>query len=519
MTDKQTEHQVNESFNRTKPNVYDSVSADCPARTAKVNTRKAGIWGWKFATCALSIVLVIAVVFGGIGFGKLDGTRKQLNKLQASLQAGMDSDKAVSAITLDVNPSVSVRINESRRVVEVEALNKDGKLIVGDMDLRGVQLNVAVNALIGSMLRLGYLRTDANSVLVSVDAAQSDYDALVELVTEEITLKLKEGNIAASVLSQWIREGDDAKQLADRLNISVGKAQLINGILSNTPEGVYTAEQLAALTVNELNIILEQLNIPRDELTHSGSASQSGYIGRDAAIAAALVAVNADLTEQDVGEIRCKIDNEDGVMVYEIEFVYGDKEYDIDVHAITGDIVKLDYEHVRPTTPAEKILDESEIITLFFDTIKVPEEIRGDYHPQVSYHREDGDYEVKMLYDGIMYEIEFDRYGEVKDYSQKPVQVPPELPPDEQWSGNAPSEGYSDIMSKVFNYIAKRENLTILEEDTFEWEIEKDNEHGQAVYEVEFKWRDPVTGRVFEFDCEVDVRTSEVLRYNKEIDD
>ena len=63
-----------------------------------------------------------------------------------------------------------------------------------------------------------------------------------------------------------------------------------------------------------------------------------GMIGRQAAIRTALK--HAGLSEQDVHSLKCELDREDGVMVYEIEFKNGTFEYDYDIDARTGAVLK-----------------------------------------------------------------------------------------------------------------------------------------------------------------------------------
>ena len=62
-----------------------------------------------------------------------------------------------SVIGINVNPSVELTINRRQRVLAAEALNQDGEAVMEDMDLTGVELNVAVNAVVGAMVTHGYL--------------------------------------------------------------------------------------------------------------------------------------------------------------------------------------------------------------------------------------------------------------------------------------------------------------------------------------------------------------------------
>ena len=92
-----------------------------------------------------------------------------------------------SVISLDVNPSVELDVNRQEKVVSAVPLNADANEILDGMDLKGADLNVAVNAIMGSLLKHGYVDELANSILISVeddDAARGA--ALEQKLTTEI---------------------------------------------------------------------------------------------------------------------------------------------------------------------------------------------------------------------------------------------------------------------------------------------------------------------------------------------
>ena len=62
------------------------------------------------------------------------------------------------------------------------------------------------------------------------------------------------------------------------------------------------------------------------------------YIGIQAAIRIALG--HAKFHESEVSRLKCELDREDGVMVYEVEFNKDGFEYDYDIDAKTGTIMK-----------------------------------------------------------------------------------------------------------------------------------------------------------------------------------
>ena len=69
-----------------------------------------------------------------------------------------------------------------------------------------------------------------------------------------------------------------------------------------------------------------------------GYPPDDGYIGRQAAIRVALA--HAGFHESSIRRLKCELDREDGVMVYEVEFKKDGFEYDYDIDAKTGTIMK-----------------------------------------------------------------------------------------------------------------------------------------------------------------------------------
>lgn len=87
---------------------------------------------------------------------------------------------------------------------------------------------------------------------------------------------------------------------------------------------------------------------PATEATQQTAAqalSSDTAITEAAAKAAALA--DAGLTEADVTFTECKQELDDGVQVYEIEFVSGTTEYDYKIDTATGAILEKDQENVN----------------------------------------------------------------------------------------------------------------------------------------------------------------------------
>ena len=275
----------------------------------------------KIATAAAVLVLLIG---GMVGFNSY------------SVAKTIDS-----TISLDVNPSIEINTNAKDRVLSVNALNEDAKTVIDDMDFEGADLDVAINAILGSLMRHGYLDEYKNSILLSVDNKDKDKgEAMRQRLLEEIDAILQQDGIEGAVLSRVSDDDDYLEELAEKYGISEGKAALIEDIIAGKP--VYTFEDLVGLTINELNLIA---NSPAVELSHlesAGRASDKAYIGEDKAAEAALS--EAGLERSLVSGLKCEMDFDNGVMVYEVEFISGGVEYEYEIDAVTGEVVKAETE-------------------------------------------------------------------------------------------------------------------------------------------------------------------------------
>ena len=67
-------------------------------------------------------------------------------------------------------------------------------------------------------------------------------------------------------------------------------------------------------------------------------ADAKKYIGKKAAIDAALS--HAGLKRSEVRDLQCELDLENGTMVYEVEFESGLYDYEYDIDATTGKVLK-----------------------------------------------------------------------------------------------------------------------------------------------------------------------------------
>ena len=88
------------------------------------------------------------------------------------------------------------------------------------------------------------------------------------------------------------------------------------------------------------------LEATQEQNSHrSGTAAQQsgGFIGEEAAKSAALT--HAGVSAADAGYVKCELDENDGYWVYELEFRVGSVEYDYEIDASSGAVVKAEQGH------------------------------------------------------------------------------------------------------------------------------------------------------------------------------
>lgn len=338
MKKKEIEKRFNTIISNSVPDVLDSILAKCKNEKGfenKVNIMKKEknieIKN-KFFIPKLAGALALVTLFVGGILGV-----NSYNKVY----------KTDSIINFDVNPSIELKINKNEKIIKVIPLNDDGKTVIADMDLEKVDLDVGVNAIIGSMLKNGYITDIENSILVSVK--NNDIEKAKKLekeISDDINEILSASSIDGSILSQSYNNDSDAEKLANVNKVSEGKALLINKILNSNIKdskgNAYTFESLVNLSINELNLLLASKEANIENTTTTGSASDSAYIGKEKA---KKIAFNdAGVSSSKVTNLEVELDADDGRLVYEVDFKSNGTEYEYEINAKTGKIIDKDTE-------------------------------------------------------------------------------------------------------------------------------------------------------------------------------
>jgi uncharacterized membrane protein YkoI len=159
-----------------------------------------------------------------------------------------------------------------------------------------------------------------------------------------------------SVITQSLKENSSVGHLMQSLNVSRAKANIIDRIVEI--DARMPAQSLARLSINDLNLLVNAKHLNLGGVSVSGSASSAAHITAQQALNVATH--HADLNPSDISHYIVELEEEDGEIVYEIEFVTASHEYQYLINAKNSQIAKVEIdeeeaEDDEDNAPANKI--------------------------------------------------------------------------------------------------------------------------------------------------------------------
>ncbi|MCI7712988.1 MAG: PepSY domain-containing protein [Clostridiales bacterium] len=307
MTNEKMEQRLAAAVEKTAPNDANGVLSRCEERKGTVipmTTKKTTKRRW---TSLIAACLAVMLLGGGGLFYQR-------------------ANAVASVVSLDVNPSIELKVNRSEKVLACTPLNEDAKAILADMgngaDLKGAKLDVAVNAIVGSLVRNGYLNSISSAIMISVeDKDTARAEKLQRELTSTVDGVLQTSESRASVLTQTLTQDAGLTQQARENSISTGKAALVNRVLAINPSLKFDA--LAKLSVEELK-----------DLAEAGAPAMP--IGKDAAAYAAEQYAGTTALDSVTAEVDSELDESPAHYEVELHTAWGEFEYLVD--AYTGKV-------------------------------------------------------------------------------------------------------------------------------------------------------------------------------------
>lgn len=387
MTNERMEQRLASAVEKTAPDDVNGVLSRCEMRKGTVinmpNTKTATKKWIMAAAACLAVILVGAAVL-----------LQQANAVAA-------------VVSLDVNPSIELKVNSSEKVLSCTPLNDDAKAILAEMgegaDLKGAKLEVAVNAIVGSLVRNGYLDSISSAIMISVEDKNTERaEKLRSELASVVDVTLQTEAAKAAVLTQTLPQDKKLEQQARENNISTGKAALINRVL--TLNAGLKFEELAKLSVEELK-----------DLAEAGAPAMP--IGKEKALEIATAAYTKTTTAKLLySEVDPELDEIPAHYEVELTSETGE-EFEYKIDAYTGTILESKREGEKgtgtsagqlPQLPSPDQLDYAKIKAKVLKYLGLSENISCDM--DVKLEIEDGKlvYEVEFKAGKLEYSFKFD---------------------------------------------------------------------------------------------------------------
>ena len=164
-----------------------------------------------------------------------------------------------NSIYLDVNPSIEIQLDKDNKVYDFVAINDDASVLLTEIDLKGVEVNTAIYAVVGLLYSNGYLSEENNSILVSIENFNEENVISLDSIASQISKVFENNtNMECSIIAQKLDTDQSKKDMANEYGVSVGKVDFANKIIDNN--NLYNPsnfEELVNMTIQELNLIYQ----------------------------------------------------------------------------------------------------------------------------------------------------------------------------------------------------------------------------------------------------------------------
>lgn len=258
------EERISTSFKNESPDILDSIKSSdkfyVPDKVKKFNFSS---FFHKRLSYSLASIFVLAIVLFSV------------------LSSSPSIDPVVaSTVTIDINPSLVITLDEDDNVINLSAINTDGELLIDpDIKFQGLSLERTIEIIIEKAIEKGFIIDDDEDNIFLIDVL-SNKQEVQERVQAALEMKINSEMSQAGKKVQVRTENRQAltdeektelKNKSDQYKLSSAKLYLINRIIDE--DSTYTIDDLKDLSVRELYTIISSLFPEEDNLPGNGGNS------------------------------------------------------------------------------------------------------------------------------------------------------------------------------------------------------------------------------------------------------
>ncbi len=171
-------------------------------------------------------------------------------------------------VTLDINPSIELIVTPKEKVVYANPLNADGEVLLVDLDLVGLDLDVAVALIVETAIELGYIDVEAEETIVSVTTVSRDA-AIGEKIKTQVKAHINNEFKDRALMGRAEDKGFTPEFLveADTYGVTPGFLRMANSVVATNDE--ILLEDALQMTVQELQALLKDAKEANKEVIHA----------------------------------------------------------------------------------------------------------------------------------------------------------------------------------------------------------------------------------------------------------
>ena len=208
MTKRNLRKRLKEQFEKLLPDfsfkekVVEAVTPEAEMLKEKERARVKAMFTSKRAIMSfVATCLVVCVGLGvGLGLGLNGGVLTPDG--DDSSPHGEEPTPAPTYMSIDINPSFGIEVDEDGVVVSVEALNEDAVIVLLDTDLVGKTVEEVFTTIVSLAKELGYLKEDGTVNVVMSNEFKAVEEAIatrVENVLDDVNALLSAENITINI--------------------------------------------------------------------------------------------------------------------------------------------------------------------------------------------------------------------------------------------------------------------------------------------------------------------------------
>lgn len=188
------------------------------------------------------------------GFDLIPSKKSYLNKIKDTIKSNLVRNKIafacslsilflgfgtytyiklpVAYVSLDINPSIELSVNRFNNVISTSALNKDGQILLNDINSDDKSIYSLVNKIIDSAIKEKYISNNKPTA-IAVASISDDYElrnSLENDLKSSISNHFSKKSIDGTIYSY--DEDLSKRDAAQKMDISVGKMNLIEELTS-----------------------------------------------------------------------------------------------------------------------------------------------------------------------------------------------------------------------------------------------------------------------------------------------